>query len=155
MKTAALRTLDQLGIPYTLRRFAASELSAEEAARALGVPLAVIVKTLVVRGDRTGVMRVCVSGGTRLSLRRLAQSSGDKRVDLVPVGDLRRLTGYVRGGVSPFGGRAKHPVYCDASILGLDRIFVNAGRRGLQIELEPRALIRAADAVVAELGEHA
>ncbi|HKV44322.1 MAG TPA: YbaK/EbsC family protein [bacterium] len=153
VKTEAVRALDELSIPYTLRRFKATARSAEEAARALGAPLAAIVKTLVLRGDRSGVLRVCVGGTKRLSLKKLAQASGNKRVDLVPAADLRRLTGYLRGGVSPLGGRTKHPVYCDVSVLHVPRVFVNGGMRGLQIELEAAALIRATGAIVVKVGE--
>lgn len=106
-----------MGIPHRVRRFEATALSAEEAAEVLQVPLASIVKTIVLQGDRTGVMRVCLSGTRRLSLRKLAQVSGNKRVGLVPIQDIRRLTGYVRGGVSPLGGRIRHRVYCDAAVV--------------------------------------
>jgi Cys-tRNA(Pro)/Cys-tRNA(Cys) deacylase len=153
VKTYAVRILDALGVPYTLRRFKATELSAEEAATALGVPLAAVVKTLVLQGDRTGVMRVCLPGTRRLSLKKLAEASGNKHVSLLPVEDLFRLTGYLRGGVSPLGGRRTHPVYCDESVLDLPRILINGGMRGLQIDLTPQALVRAAGAVVANLDE--
>jgi len=145
--------LERVGVEHTLRQFRATDFSAEEAARALRVPFASIVKTIVVRGDRTGVMRVCLTGPTRLSLQKLARVSGNKRVELVASEELRRLTGYLRGGVSPLGGRGKHPVYCDASVLGAPRVLVNAGMRGVQIELDPKDLVRAADAAVADLTE--
>jgi Cys-tRNA(Pro)/Cys-tRNA(Cys) deacylase len=153
MKTEAVRILEALHVAHSAHRFRATTLSAEEAAEALRVPLDAIVKTIVVEGDRTGVMRVCLPGARRLSLKRLAQVSGNKRAILVSAGDLRRLTGYLRGGVSPLGSRAPHPVYCDAAVLTLPGIFVNGGMRGLQIHLAPEALVRAANAVVADLSE--
>lgn len=158
MKTEAVRILEGLGVAHHVRRFAvqkfgASGAAADEAAAALGVSLDSIVKTLVLRGDRTGVMRVCLPGTHRLSLRKLARVSGNKQVSLVPADELPRLTGYVRGGVSPLGGRTKHAVFCDASITAQPRIFVNGGMRGLQIELAPHALVRAADATVADLSD--
>ncbi len=153
MKTEAVRILERLGVPHSVQRFEATELSAEEAAETLQVPLASIVKTIVLQGDRTGVMRVCLPGTRRLSLKKLAQVSGNKKISLVPIQDLRRLTGYLRGGVSPLGGRTRHPVYCDTAVLTLARIFVNAGMRGLQINLTPDALVRAANAVIADISE--
>ena len=160
MKTEAVRILEQLGLPHRVQRFAvkkagATGSSADEAAEALGVPLASIVKTIVLRGDRTGVMRVCLPGSRRLNLKKLARASGNKHVTLVPVDDLPRLTGYVRGGVSPLGGRVRHPVFCDASVQAHARIFVNGGMRGLQIDLAPDALVRAANAAVADLSDEA
>lgn len=160
MKTEAVRILEQLALPHRVQRFAvhrsgAGAASAEDAAEALGVPLAVIVKTIVVRGDRTGVMRVCLPGTRRLNLKKLARASGNKQVVLVPVEHLPRLTGYVRGGVSPLGGRTAHPVFCDASIQTQTRIFVNGGMRGLQIDIAPDALVRAVKATVADLSDEA
>jgi Cys-tRNA(Pro)/Cys-tRNA(Cys) deacylase len=153
MKTEAVRSLERLDIAHSVQRFEATEFTAEEAAETLRVSLASIVKTIVLEGDRTGVMRVCLPGTRRLSLKKLAHVSGNKKVSLVPVQDLPRLTGYLRGGVSPLGGRTRHPVYCDAAVLTQARIFVNAGMRGLQIELAPEALARAANAVVADISE--
>ena len=153
MKTETVRILEALGIEHRVQRFRAAELSAEEAAESLKVPLDAIVKTIVLHGDRTGVMRACLPGSRRISLKKLAQVSGNKRVTLVPLEDLRRLTGYLRGGVSPLGGRTQHAVYCDAAILTRPRVFVNGGMRGLQIDLAPEALVRAANAVVADLSE--
>jgi Cys-tRNA(Pro)/Cys-tRNA(Cys) deacylase len=160
MKTEAVRILEQLGLPQRVQRFAVRKLgatgaSADESAAALGVPLASIVKTIVLRGDRTGVMRVCLPGTRRLNLKKLARASGNKHVTLVPADDLPRLTGYVRGGVSPLGGRTPHLVFCDASIQTHTRIFVNGGMRGLQIDLSPGALVRAANAAVADLSDEA
>lgn len=158
MKTEAVRILQNLGLPHRVQkfpahRFGAAAASAEEAAEALGVSLASIVKTLVLRGDRTGVMRVCLPGTRRLNLKKLARVSGNKHVTLVPIDDIPRLTGYIRGGVSPLGGRTVHAVFCDASIHAQTRIFVNGGMRGLQIDLSPDALVRAANATVADLSD--
>jgi len=160
MKTEAVKILERLGLSHRVQRFAAhtfgaTSASAEEAAEALAVPLASIVKTLVLRGDRTGVMRVCLPGTRRLNLKKLARASNNKHFTLVPVDHLQRLTGYVRGGVSPLAGRTLHPVFCDASIQAQTRIFVNGGMRGLQIELAPDALLRATNATVADLSDEA
>ena len=158
MKTEAVKILEWLGLPHRVQRFETHTFgketaSAEEAAEALAVPLASIVKTLVLRGDRTGVMRVCLPGTRRLNLKKLARASNNKQVSLVPVEHLQRLTGYVRGGVSPLAGRTPHAVFCDASIQSQTRIFVNGGMRGLQIELAPDALLRATSATVADLSD--
>ena len=153
MKTAAVQMLEQQRLPYELRQYEEAELSAEEAARKLGLPLARVFKTLVVRGDRTGVVLACLPGTGTLDLRALARASGNKRADLVPVEEIHRLTGYLRGGVSPLGSRKRYPLYLDESALQQPTIGVSAGMRGLELLLAPADLVNVGKATVAALTE--
>jgi Cys-tRNA(Pro)/Cys-tRNA(Cys) deacylase len=155
MKTRAMQVLDKAGIRYTTRQFDEIELSAEEVAEKLGVPLAQVFKTLVVRGDRTGVILACLPGTMTLSLKAMAQASGNKQVELVNTDEIFRLTGYIRGGVSPLGGKKAYPVYVDESALSQPMLSISAGMRGMQIFLVPDAFVRATRAAVATIGEPA
>ena len=110
MKTRAAQILEKLGLAYEVREFHDQELSADEVAEQLNIPLAQVFKTLVVRGDRTGVILACIPGTMTLSLKTLARLSGNGKVEMVEKDEIHRLTGYLRGGVSPLGGR--RPIRC-------------------------------------------
>ena len=108
MKTNAARTLDRLKIPYEVREYEVDpdDLGAEKVAAGIGLPLAQVFKTLVVRGDRRGVLLAVLAGDAELDLKALARLSGDRRVDLVPLKEVQPLTGYIRGGVKSEDVRA-------------------------------------------------
>ena len=152
-KTNAARILDRLGISYELLTYPVdeSDLSAIHVAEVTGIPLAQLYKTLVVRGDRTGIFMAVIPGGAELDLKAAAAASGNKRAEMVHLKEVFDLTGYVRGGCSPLGAKKPYPVYCDESIVQHVRICVSAGRRGEQLALAPSDLIRAAQAVTAHL----
>jgi Cys-tRNA(Pro)/Cys-tRNA(Cys) deacylase len=147
-KTNAARILDEMGIPYELVGFDADErdLSAERAARDIGMPYELVYKTLVLRGDKTGVLEACLPAGVEVDLKALAEISGNKRVEMVNLGELTALTGYVRGGCSPIGGKKHYPVYIYDDAVNHAKISVNAGSRGLLFLMSPQDLIRATDA---------
>jgi Cys-tRNA(Pro)/Cys-tRNA(Cys) deacylase len=153
MKTIAARMLDQLKIAYELRAYEYSEdaLDAISVARKIGMDPAAVFKTLVARGDKMGVVMACVPADTELDLKKLAAVSGNKKVELVAVKEIQTLTGYVRGGVSPLGGKRRYPLLLDSSALNHERVSVSAGARGLQIILAPQDLQRAAQAELADL----
>ncbi len=153
MKTRAAEALERAGIRFEIRGFQEEELGAEEVAEKLHLPLTQIFKTLVLHGDRTGVLLACVPGTMTLNLKALAKASGNKRVDMVEQDEIHRLTGYIRGGVSPLGGKKAYPLYVDQSALAFARIGVSAGMRGLELLLAPQDLVRAARAAVAAIGE--
>ncbi|MFO7273320.1 MAG: Cys-tRNA(Pro) deacylase [Bacillota bacterium] len=153
MKTIAARILDQLKIPYELVAYAWSEeeLDAVSVARKIGLPPEQVFKTLVVRGDRTGVLVASIPGNAELDLKRLAAVSGNKKVEMVPVKEIQGLTGYVRGGVSPLGMKRQYPYYLDETAEILDRLAVSAGQRGLQLVLSGPDLIRATGPKLADI----
>ncbi|MCZ8518850.1 MULTISPECIES: Cys-tRNA(Pro) deacylase [Paenibacillus] len=152
-KTNACRLLDQLGVAYTLHEYEWDEdqLDAGTVAGKVGLPAGQLFKTLVLRGDKTGVLLVCIPGDRELDLKRTAAVSGNKKVEMVAVKDIQGLTGYIRGGVSPLGIKKAYPLYLDQSALGLNPVSISGGRRGLQIFLGGEALAQASRAVVCEL----
>jgi Cys-tRNA(Pro)/Cys-tRNA(Cys) deacylase len=147
-KTNAARMLDRAGIHYELREYQVDEndLSAPHVAAAIGMPPEQVFKTLVARGDRTGVLLACIPANAELDLKALAAASGNKKVELVALKEVLALTGYIRGGVSPVGARKPYPVYLDETADLWDAVSVSAGLRGLQMLLAPADLARAADA---------
>jgi Cys-tRNA(Pro)/Cys-tRNA(Cys) deacylase len=147
-KTNAVRLLDREGVHYELREYAVDEadLSAPHVAEAIGMPPEQVFKTLVARGDRNGVLMACIPGNTELDLKALAAASGNKKVELVAVKEVLGLTGYIRGGVSPLGGKKAYPFYLDETVDLWDVISVSAGLRGLQMLLSPVDLARVTEA---------
>jgi Cys-tRNA(Pro)/Cys-tRNA(Cys) deacylase len=147
-KTNALRILESLGIAYNLRQYAVdeSDLSAPQVAAAIGMPPEQVFKTLVARGDRTGVLLASIPANSELDFKALAAASGNKSVDLVTVKDVLGLTGYIRGGVSPVGTRKAYPLYLEETAQLWDTISVSAGVRGCQMILAPADLVRATGA---------
>lgn len=139
MKTNAARLLDTLGIRYELREYDVDpeDLSAETVARKVGLPPEQVFKTLVARGDRTGVLMAVVPGDAELDLKALAKLSGDRKVDTVPLKELQPLTGFIRGGVTAIGGKKEYPVFVDETVELFDVISVSAGVRGTQILMSP------------------
>ncbi len=139
MKTNAARLLDTLGIRYELREYEVDpeDLSAETVAAKVGLPAEQVFKTLVARGDRTGVLLAVVPGDAELDLKALARLSGDRKVDTVPLKELQPLTGYIRGGVTALGGKKEYPVFVDETVELFDIISVSAGVRGTQLLLAP------------------
>lgn len=139
MKTNAARQLDTLGIPYELREYEVDpdDLSAETVAAKVGLPAEQVFKTLVARGDRTGVLMAVVPGDAELDLKALAKLSGDRKVDTVPLKELQPLTGFIRGGVTAIGGKKEYPVFVEETVELFDVISVSAGVRGTQILMAP------------------
>ncbi len=151
MRTRATKTLEELGIPYELLEFEAEEFTAAEASARLHIPRAQVFKTLVLRSDSGAVMLACAPGDRELSLKALARAAGARRVEMVEARELMRLTGYVKGAVSPLGTRHGYPTYIDSSALRHPWICVSAGVRGLQIRIEPSRLEKATGARAVEL----
>lgn len=144
MKTNAARLLDSLGVKYALRDYDVDpeDLSAETVAAKVGMPAEQVFKTLVAKGDRTGVLMAVVPGNAELDLKALARLSGDRKVDTVPLKELQPLTGYIRGGVTALGGKKDYPVFVDETLELFDTVAVSAGIRGTQIVLAPADYLR-------------
>ena len=147
-KTNAARILDAASIRYELREYEVDEddLSAPRVAEKIGMPPEQVFKTLVARGDRSGVLMACIPANTELDLKALAAASGNKKVELVAVKEVLPLTGYIRGGVSPIGVRKPYPFYLDETAILFDVMSVSAGVRGCQLVLAPDDLARITEA---------
>jgi Cys-tRNA(Pro)/Cys-tRNA(Cys) deacylase len=147
-KTNAARFLDNLKIEYKLCEYEVdeSDLTAESVARKVNLPLEQVFKTLVARGDKTGVLLACIPGGMDLDLKAMAEVSKNKKVEMVSLKEVQPLTGYVRGGVSPIGTKKSYPVYVDEQAMKHPFISISAGIRGCQIFIEPGSLTKALQA---------
>jgi Cys-tRNA(Pro)/Cys-tRNA(Cys) deacylase len=151
--TPATAALDGAAVSYTLHRYSHDSRAGsygEEAAAELGVDRRQIFKTLIVQVDAVLVCAV-LPVANRLDLKALAAAAGGRRAELAEPAAAQRATGYVLGGISPLGHRTAIPVVVDASASGYELVYVSAGKRGLQLELAPADLIRAADARVAAI----
>jgi Cys-tRNA(Pro)/Cys-tRNA(Cys) deacylase len=153
VKTNAARQLEGLGIDFEIRTYDVDlqDLSATTVARKVGLLPEQVWKTLVARGDRTGVLFALVAADQELDPKALAAASGNRRVELVPLAEVEPLTGYVRGGVTALGGRKAFPVHVDETIVLFDAIAVSAGTRGAQIILSPDDFVRATSARLAPI----
>jgi len=154
-KTNAARLLDKQGITYELIAYEVdeSDLSATTVAAKLGQHIEQVFKTLVLRGDKTGIFVCVIPGGDELDLKLAAKASGNKSAAMVPMKDLFELTGYIRGGCSPLGMKKRYPVFIHESCVNFDFIFVSAGLRGLQLKIKPGDLIKSTSAKSAGLVE--
>ena len=155
MKTNAARLLDSLGIEYEVREYEVDpdDLAAESVARKVGLPPEQVFKTLVARGDKHGVCFAVVPGDQQLDLKGLAQLSGDKKIETVPLKEVQPLTGYVRGGVTALAAKKSYPVFADETIELFDVISVSAGARGTQLLLSPGDYLRAVRGTVGAISK--
>ncbi|MBP1616782.1 MAG: putative regulatory protein [Bacteroidetes bacterium] len=151
-KTNVSRILDQLIIRHQLVSYAVdeSDLSATHVAETLGENINQVFKTLVLKGNKTGFFVCVIPGAEELDLKLAAKYSGNKNCDMIPMKELLPTTGYIRGACSPIGMKKHFPTFIDKSCLDYGLIYVSAGQRGLQIEINPQDLIRAANAKVVD-----
>lgn len=153
--TPAIVALERARVPFTIHEYAhdpAADSFGLEAAEKLGLDPAHVFKTLVAAVDGKLVVGM-VPVSRSLDLKALAAAAGGKRAGMADVADAERATGYVAGGISPLGQRKRLPAVLDGSALALERIYVSAGRRGLQIGLAPADLQRLCGAKVAPIAK--
>ncbi|AGY54327.1 hypothetical protein BRDCF_p1700 [Bacteroidales bacterium CF] len=145
-KTNAARLLDKAAIEYELIPYEVDEedLSAVHVAKQLGEPVEKVFKTLVLKGDKSGYFVCVIPGADELDLKIAAKVSGNKKCDLIPMKDLLSVTGYIRGACSPIGMKKHFPTYIHHSCKTFDKIYVSAGKRGLQLYLAPEDLMAVA-----------
>lgn len=152
-KTNAIRLVQQATIPCreAFYEFDEKDLSGLHAAQAVGMPPEQVFKTLVARGERTGISVFCIPVCCELDLKKAAKTVGDKKIELVAVKELLALTGYIRGGCSPVGMKKKYPTYFDETCILWDEIAVSAGERGHQMILPPEELANLVGAKMVDL----
>lgn len=151
--TAATALLEREGIPHTVHTYPHDpqhESYGSEASEALNVPAPRVLKTLVASVDGALAVGV-VPVSAQLDLKALAAAVGGKKATMADAAAAERATGYVVGGISPIGQRRRLPVVVDASALDFPAVYCSGGRRGLEIELAPADLVRAANATVAPI----
>ncbi len=152
-KTNAVRIVEQAGLPCreAYYEYDESDLSGTHAAEAMGEDPECVFKTLVARGERTGINVFCIPVCCELDLKKAARAAGDKNIELIAVKELLGLTGYIRGGCSPVGMKKKYPTYFEESCQLFEEIAVSAGERGHQMLLNPMALAELVQAKMADL----
>lgn len=154
--TPATRLLEERGYEFTAHAYDYEEHGgAGHAAECLGVAHEAVVKTLVMRTDAGQRLLVLMHGDRQVSGKRLAREIGARGIRACSPEEARRATGYVVGGISPFGTRQPLPVYAEASIFELARIYVNGGRRGLLLEIEPSVIERLVEPTVVSVARRA
>jgi prolyl-tRNA editing enzyme YbaK/EbsC (Cys-tRNA(Pro) deacylase) len=143
-----------LGLRIEVREFPEGTRTAEDAARAIGVQVGQIVKSLVFLADGRPVLCL-VSGLNRLDPARLAVLAGAADVRRAAADEVERATGFIIGGVPPFGHSQRLPVYCDRDLTAYDLVWAAAGTPRAVFSVEPKPLVRACGATVADLKEEA
>lgn len=154
-KTNAIRLVEQAGLPYRTAEYDYDEtdLGGLHAAQAVGMPPEQVFKTLVARGDKSGILVFCIPVCCELDLKKAAKAAGDKKIEMVHMKELLPLTGYIRGGCSPIGMKKRYPIFIDETAQLHEEIAVSAGTRGQQLILPPDGLIDYADMTVCDLTE--
>ncbi|MEA5057525.1 MAG: Cys-tRNA(Pro) deacylase [Anaerotignum propionicum] len=153
VKTNVMRLLETAGISYRTAEYEYDEnnLSGLNAAEKIGIPAEQVFKTLVTRGDKTGILVFCVPVNMELDLKKAAAVSGNKKLEMTHVKELLALTGYIRGRCSPVGMKKKYPTYIDETAILFDEIAVSAGVRGEQVILKPDDLIAFVEGIEADI----
>jgi Cys-tRNA(Pro)/Cys-tRNA(Cys) deacylase len=151
MTTRGIQFLKQQQIAHEVITYEHREKGARFAARATGFPLSQTVKTLVVSLDTNRYALVLMPGESELSLKKAAAAGGAKRAAMADRASAARVTGYVVGGISPFGTKKRLPVLMEAALLNYPEVMINAGRRGTMVKLAPADIVRTLDAAVAGL----
>ena len=128
-----------------------NNLSGLHAAEQIGIPAEQVFKTLVTRGDKTGILVFCIPVDMELDLKKAAAVSKNKKVEMTHMKELLALTGYIRGGCSPIGMKKKYPTFIDETCILFDEIAVSAGIRGEQVILSPEDLARFTEATEADI----
>ena len=151
--TQGTLTLDKLGIAYELHPYAYDPDAPRvglQAAEALGIEASQTFKTLMLELDGNPVCCV-IPSDQEASLKKVAQVLGGKSAQMMKVPDAERLTGYKVGGIGPFGQKRKVPTAFDETVELYDRVYINAGQRGLLLSIAPADAVAAADGKVADL----
>ena len=152
-KTNAMRLLDAAKIAYDVKEYTVDEndLSGVHIASQIGLPFEQVFKTLTAKGDKTGVLVFCIPVHKEIDLKKAAAVTGNKKVELLHVMDLRATTGYVRGGCSPIGMKKKFPTFIEQSALDFEKITVSAGMKGAQLLLRVDQLVKFIGATLCQI----
>jgi len=152
-KTNAIRILESKGISFQTFYYEVDndDLSGETVAQKINADPDSVFKTLVGRGDKTGLVVFCIPVTAELDLKKAAIASNNKKVEMIKQKELLPLTGYVKGGCSPIGMKKLFPTYIDESALLFDKIYFSAGVRGAQILMRPDDLIDLVEGVYSKL----
>jgi Cys-tRNA(Pro)/Cys-tRNA(Cys) deacylase len=149
MSTPAIQFLTRKSVSFEIVKYRHDEKGAQFAAIATGFPLVQTVKTLVVNLDGNHFTLALVSGDKQLSMKRLAKVRSVKRPAMADTRTAERITGYLAGGISPFGTRQNLAAIIDEGILKFDQVLINAGQRGMMLKMSPEDIRKTLNATVA------
>ena len=151
-KTNAMRILDRQKIEYEILEYDANDgkIDGVTVAGKINRTVEVVYKTLVAHRDQNLYIFV-IPVAEELDLKKCAKAAGEKKLEMLPVKDLLKWTGYIRGGCSPIGMKKNYPTFIDGRATELEKIIVSAGKIGLQLELEPQKLADAVNATFIDL----
>lgn len=152
-KTNAMRRLDAAKIKYEVMEYEVDEndLSGIHIAEQIGLPFEQVFKTLVAKGEKSGVVVFCIPVNKEIDLKKAAVVTGNKKLEMLHVKDLLGTTGYIRGGCSPIGMKKKFPTYLDESAERFEKITVSAGVRGAQLLLNVDELVKFVEAKICQI----
>ena len=152
-KTNAMRRLDAAKIKYEVKEYEVDEndLSGTHIAEQIGLPFEQVFKTLVAKGENSGVVVFCIPVDKEINLKKAAVVTGNKKLEMLHVKDLLGTTGYIRGGCSPIGMKKKFPTYIDESAKNFQQITVSAGVRGAQLLLNVEELVKFVEAKICQI----
>ena len=155
-KTNAMRLLDSAGLDYEMASYDydESDLSGVHAAAELGVAPEIVFKTLVTRGDSNAFFVFVIPVAESLDLKKAAKASGNKKIEMIHVKEILDITGYIRGGCSPIGMKKPFPTYIDETAQLYEKIYFSAGKRGVQIILDPEELASVTVGIFTDLTEY-
>ena len=140
--TSATTLLDKEGVTYGKHLYDYLKKGAAVAAEQLGVDNHIMIKTLVMQRENGEPLIILMHGDREVSLKELARQAGAKSIQTCDPSEAQRHTGYMVGGISPFGTKKQLPVYAEEEILGLPRIWINGGQRGFILDMDPADLVR-------------
>ncbi len=152
-KTNAVRILESLKISYKTAEYEVDEndLSGSSVANKINVNEELVYKTLVTRNDKNEIFVFCIPVNQELNLKKAAAACGSKKIEMIKMNELLPLTGYIRGGCSPIGMKKNYPVFIEETAQLLDKFYISAGIRGMQIEISPIDLTKVVQAGFADL----
>ncbi len=151
MSTRAIKHLERIAAPFEVITYKHKEKGAEFAAGAVGFPLERTIKTLVVDLGGARYALALMPGDRQLSLKRVASACSVKRAAMADAPAAQRITGYLVGGISPFGIRKPLPVVMESSFLTFDQVMINGGQRGVLLKMTPSDIADALDAGVSDI----
>lgn len=146
LKTNAMRILDTQKVQYEILTYDANDGKIDGVAVAgkIGKDPGQVYKTLVAVGASKNLYVFIIPVEAELDLKKAAREAGEKNVEMLPVKDIQKFTGYIRGGCSPIGMKKNYPTFLDVSAQSLETMIVSAGKIGFQVELAPEELLKAA-----------
>lgn len=153
VKTNAMRILDTQKVSYEILTYDANDGKIDGVAVAgkIGKDPAQVYKTLVAVGASKSLYVFVIPVEAELDMKKAAKEAGEKNVEMLPVKDIQKFTGYIRGGCSPIGMKKTYPTFLDESAKALQTVIVSAGKIGFQVELSPDELLKSAAGKYAQI----